>query len=41
MPLSVEFNRYVCIEKMFFFLKCPIMGNERFLFWFWESPTTG
>ncbi len=19
----------------------PIMGNERFIFWFWESPTTG
>ncbi len=22
-------------------LKCPYYGNERFIFWFWESPTTG
>ncbi len=21
--------------------RAPIMGNERFIFWFWESPTTG
>ncbi len=29
------------ILKIFCFYSAPIMGYERFIFWFWESPTTG